>query len=577
MAEEAISANTDDQLMLLSQRVGELWSWRLDAATKMFTAMRPVNFGRKYGISQGPVHLDQVLELFQGTYREQMALLIRQSLETGKRFSGTLPGKVDDESRYFHFDAEPEYDDEGAICGLFGVTRDVTREHRQQILLSEQKELLERAQQFARIGHWRSDQAEDTLTCSPVLHEILGLSGDAEITIETMLGLAETRERGRIKQIRESAIAAREKYAYEADIVRPDGQAMTLAVSGEPQFDANGELTGYFGTMQDVTERVRAERASREKEQQLQNIFDAMDKAGIGIGLQNNKGEVEIARPALLEMAGLESDAEIIGKRWSSLEGKGGADIRNPFGDAVAKAVADANDHVPNMEIEWVRPDGHRISVLARLAPLPGGSRAMIVLDQTEQKETRREIEAREFRTRAILDAIDAAGIGYCVEDIEGRIFDVSEHLRDMLGLGKNDDLLGRKWTETLNLPDEVRWQIDEENRTYGDDADEAFVYPEFVLQLPNGDELQLHARSTSLPESDGWCWSSTRPSAGIWNSTRPSWSATCSMCRRWKPWVSWQAVWRTKLTTCCIRSGPSLAQPPGQMIRKGGSICFPG
>jgi signal transduction histidine kinase len=490
----------DDRLLELTQRLGRLWSWRIDLTTRHWKSTRPIAIFGKDEILNHPVPVSRIASLFGKKQSARLLELVDRLAQSGEGFSCEV---VDDSTcvrRYFAVDAEPESDAQGRTIGVFGVTRDISRERIAEQESAERRALLEHSQKVGRIGHWRLDLAEDKLTWSSVIYDILRIDPSEHISPASLRGLFVSDQAEEVERLRSKAISAREPYAYQVDVVTADRTPLTIQVSAEPVLDEGGTLAGYFGTTQDVTARVVAERESRENELRLQTIFDAMDKAGIGIGVQDNQGNVEVARPALLQIAGLENENEILGKRWSSLQGEGGTDIRGTFAEALAQAAAGRADKVPNLDIDWIRPDGQRLSALVRLAPLPGGARAMIVLDHTAQKAARREIEARESRTRAILDAIDAAGIGYCVEDTDGRIFDVSQALRSMLGLSSSADLLGHKWTETLSLPDAIVRQIEQENSTYSAGGGEAFVYPEFVLALPGRREMQLHARSTPLP-----------------------------------------------------------------------------
>ncbi|WP_416898094.1 MAG: PAS domain S-box protein [Minwuia sp.] len=397
--------------------------------------------------------------------------------------------------------AQPEFNERGRFTGYFGITRDVTRLREAERLARERNMALERAQTMGRIGHWRIDQRTDGLFWSDTIYDILGVPKDMEIWTTFILDLIVPEQSDEVRRIREAAISRQEGYRYQADIRTPDGSPKIVHVVGEPQFDETGMLTAYFGTTQDVTERVVAERQRREADERLQNIFDALDRAGVGIGVQDNGGHIIAARPALLHIAGIEREGDVLGKLWSEIQGPGGTDIRARYGATIDSAADGmAPDRIRNLDIDWVRPNGDRLSVLVRLAPLPGGERAMIVLDQTEQRQARQEIEAREFRFRAILQAIDAAGIGYCVLDEDGRIYDASPTLRETLQIDREEDLLGRPWIKTVRLPEEVKAQIEAESRTFADSSSRSFVYPEFIMSLPDGQQVQLHARSTPLP-----------------------------------------------------------------------------
>ena len=123
-----------------------------------------------------------------------------------------------------------------------------------------------------------------------------------------------------------------------------------------------------------------------------------------------------------------------------------------------------------------------------------------ITRDITDRVLSERAHADWENRTRAILDAIDAAGIGFCVEDHEGGIFAVSPRLAEIFGVADTHEAVGRRWADMLTLPDHVAALSAEEDQSYADDRPRPFVYPDFELRHPGGRVSHLHARTTPLP-----------------------------------------------------------------------------
>lgn len=483
-----------------AQRIGQIGYWSIGALDDRFE-WSPSLY-ELFGVEPGRrMRLPEFLQMIAPEQRQDVMARRHAAVEKLERFHYLADVIREDGSRVsIEAFGEPEFDRQGRFTGYFGVTRDVTRLRQAERLVQEQNLALERAQKVGRIGHWRMDILGERVHWSDSVYDILRLPRGTEVSSTYILDLIVPEQATAIRELRATAMAEAKPYGFVADIQTSDGAPLTVESLAEPVFDENGRLEAYFGTTQDITDRIQAERSSRENEQRLQMIFDAMDKAGIGIGVQDSQGLIEEARPAFLKIAGFDSAENVVGKRWSSMQGEGGADIQGRIAGVLGEAMAGRADKAPNMDLEWVRPDGQQVSALVRLAPLPGGSRAVIVLDQTAQRTARREIEAREYRTRAILDAIDAAGIGYCVEDIEGRIFDVSPKVRALVGLSPDADLVGRRWTSLLRVPDAVRRRFEQERDAYQKGEGEAVVYPEFELEVEGGRTIQLHARATPLP-----------------------------------------------------------------------------
>ncbi len=92
-------------------------------------------------------------------------------------------------------------------------------------------------------------------------------------------------------------------------IERSDGQRVLLSINAAPLFDKFKHVNGMVATLEDVTERVRAEAAVQESEERLHRLSD-ITVEGIVI---HEKGIILDANQALATMFGYEL-SEIIGQ-----------------------------------------------------------------------------------------------------------------------------------------------------------------------------------------------------------------------------------------------------------------------
>jgi len=84
-----------------------------------------------------------------------------------------------------------------------------------------------------------------------------------------------------------------------------DGRELMLTVTALPMFDAAGEITGYQGTVEDVTERKLAEDAMKESQERYVSLFDrSMDC----LYLHDFEGNFIDANPVALELLGYSKD-----------------------------------------------------------------------------------------------------------------------------------------------------------------------------------------------------------------------------------------------------------------------------
>lgn len=76
---------------------------------------------------------------------------------------------------------------------------------------------------------------------------------------------------------------------------RPDGTELPLLVSAAPMRDADGKVVGALGVLQDISERVKLERAVRENEQLFQAVFDLLP---VGLWIADGQGRIVLGNRA---------------------------------------------------------------------------------------------------------------------------------------------------------------------------------------------------------------------------------------------------------------------------------------
>ena len=70
-----------------------------------------------------------------------------------------------------------------------------------------------------------------------------------------------------------------ETFIYRSRIVRPDGILVYTEQRSGPIYDATGNVIGRHGTIQDISEQMRAEEALRTSEQLLRLLSDTLPAA----------------------------------------------------------------------------------------------------------------------------------------------------------------------------------------------------------------------------------------------------------------------------------------------------------
>jgi PAS domain S-box-containing protein len=99
---------------------------------------------------------------------------------------------------------------------------------------------------------------------------------------------------------------------FEFEAYRKDGSKIWMSDNVRAVRDASGKLLYYEGTVEDITERKRAEEALRDAERKYRDIYE---NAVEGIFQIKPGGAYISANPALARMLGFDSTEELISKR----------------------------------------------------------------------------------------------------------------------------------------------------------------------------------------------------------------------------------------------------------------------
>jgi len=111
---------------------------------------------------------------------------------------------------------------------------------------------------------------------------------------------------------------------YELDLIRKDGQQISVLVGGSPRFDVDGQFRGTIGVFTDITERKRAEekisRFSRIFENSLNEIYlfetDTLKFTQVNSAGQNNLG---FTMEELGELSPIDIKPEFTAKSFAKL------------------------------------------------------------------------------------------------------------------------------------------------------------------------------------------------------------------------------------------------------------------
>lgn len=154
-------------------------------------------------------------------------------------------------------------DEIGLLSESFNTMTSAVRERTEELKKSEAS--LTNAQRIAHIGSWDWNIASNELLWSEEIYRIFGLdSTDFGATYEAFMERVHPDDRAGVQKAVDDALARKEpdgKAPYRVDhrIIKPDGVERIVHEEGEVEFGPEGEPVKMSGTVQDITERKKAE------------------------------------------------------------------------------------------------------------------------------------------------------------------------------------------------------------------------------------------------------------------------------------------------------------------------------
>ncbi len=307
----------------------------------------------------------------------------------------------------------------GAVIGV--AVRDITQRKQAEEALRQSEERYRTLFENAPVGIYRTTPEGEVLAGNPALVRMLGYSSFQELAHSNLNATSSGAEypRSDFMQLME---ARGEVAGLESVWRKKDGGTLLIQENARAIRDESGKILYYEGTVEDITERKRAEAENM-------RLVTAIEQSAEGVVITNTQGEIQYVNPAFTRITGYARE-EVLGHNPRILKsGKHDPEFYRHLWDTILKGQS------WNGEMVNQRKDGTLYTEQMSIAPVRGAQGEVTHFIATKQDITERKTLEAQLQQAAKIEAVGrlAGGVAHDFNNLLTIINGYSELLLDEL------------------------------------------------------------------------------------------------------------------------------------------------
>lgn len=240
-----------------------------------------------------------------------------ETITSGNEWHGEFHNKKKNGDLFWeNASISPVINDNGEITNFVAVKEDITGRKRVEEAQRKSEKRLAEAQKIARLGNWEWDIDNDKIHWSDEIYRIFGLKPqEFEATYDAFLSSVHPDDRELVRKSVDEALNEKKPYSIDHRIILPDGSEKVVHEEAKILLDETGQAISMIGTIQNITERKKAEEQSKMHQQQLLHADKMKSLGALVSGVAH-----EINNPNNFIMLNSQTLAEIINSLMPILE-----------------------------------------------------------------------------------------------------------------------------------------------------------------------------------------------------------------------------------------------------------------
>jgi PAS domain S-box-containing protein len=178
--------------------------------------------------------------------------------------------------RYIDAQGAVHYDENQNAVKMSGVCLDITERKNSENRLIESETRLKQAQEIANLGSWSFEVGSNSLVCTDEVFRIFGLEPQSiNPTFENFVEFVHPEDYELVAKSAMDLAEFQDEQTIIYRIIREDKSVRTVKRYVQNIKDESGILIKSFGTIQDITELVEAEKEIQESQKRLKLAIDS--------------------------------------------------------------------------------------------------------------------------------------------------------------------------------------------------------------------------------------------------------------------------------------------------------------